>query len=117
MVAERFLEEGYLVVVTDYRGHQLAGKEGPREFSYAGDIVSVIRYPKELPYVDPERVGLDGGSLAWETSILTLGEESVAALVLNAPGANTYIKVSRDAVQPNRPSDGVLSPTTASINS
>ena len=67
MVAERFIEEGYLVVVTDYRGRQLAGKEGPREFSYAGDIVSVIRYTKQLPYVDPERVGLYSGSLGSET--------------------------------------------------
>lgn len=109
MVAERFLEEGYLVVVTDYRGRQLAGREGPREFSYASDVVSVVRYTKQLPYVDPERVGLYSGSLGSETSILALGEESVAAAVLNAPGAYTYMRVSRDEVQPNRPSDGELS--------
>ena len=107
-VSERFLKEGYLVVVTDYRARQLRGREGPTEFSYAGDIVSVIRYTKQLPYVDAQRVGLYSGSLGSESSILALGEESVAAAVLNAPGGYTSMKVSRD-VQPHRPSDDVLS--------
>lgn len=95
MAAERFLKEGYVVVVTDYRGRQLTGKEGPKDFSYAADVVSVIRYAKLLPYVDSEKVCVYSGSLGSESSVLALGEESVAAAVINAPAGYTYMKVSR----------------------
>lgn len=96
MVAERFLEEGYVVIVSDYRGRQSDGKEGPEDFSYAADVVSVIRYAKKLSTVDSEKVCLYSGSLGSESSVLALGKEPVAAAVVNAPAGFTYMKVSRD---------------------
>jgi len=96
MAAERFLNEGYMVVVADYRGQQLQGKEGPEDYSYSADIVSVIRYTKKLPSVDSEKVCLYSGSLGSESSVLALGKESVAAAVVNAPAGFTYMKVSRN---------------------
>ena len=77
MAAQRFLKEGHLVIVTDYRGRQVRGKEGPKDFSYAADVVSVIRYAKKLPFVDSAKVCVYSGSLGSESTVLALGEEPV----------------------------------------
>jgi len=112
MVAERFLKEGYVVVVSDYRARELPGKEGPKDFSYAGDIVSMIRYTKRLPYVDPDKVCIYSGSLGSESSVLALGEESVAAAVINAPAGFTYLRVPRARLS-SKPHSGDILPDDA----
>ena len=96
MVAARLLEEGYVVIVADYRGRLVSGKEGPKDFSYAADVVSVIRYTKKLQDVDPAKVCVFSGSLGSETTLLALGEESVAAAVINAPGGYSILKIDRE---------------------
>ena len=97
MVAERFRKEGYVVIVTDYRGRQVKGKDGPKDFSHASDVVSVIRYAKKLQDVVPAKVCVFSGSLGSETTLLALGEESVAAAVINAPGGYSILSIDREA--------------------
>lgn len=96
MVVERFVKEGYIALYCDYRKLRKPGKDRPQNIPYPADIVSVIRYTKNLPEVDAEKVCLYSGSLGSETSILALGEEPVAAAVLNAPPGWTYMKVSQE---------------------
>jgi uncharacterized protein len=108
MVGEAFLNDGYVVLTADYRSRQTRGKEGPTELSYAGDVVTTIRYTKQLSYVDAEKVCVYSGSLGSESSILALGEESVAAAVLNAPGGFTTLRVNREAITRERNTGAML---------
>jgi dipeptidyl aminopeptidase/acylaminoacyl peptidase len=99
MVGDRFLNEGYVVVKCDYRWKEVTGKEGPEEFSMSSDLVSVIRYTKQLTYVDAEKVCMYSGSHGSENSVLALGLESVAAAVLNSPAGFVYMRMPRESLK------------------
>src|SRR5262245_48790883 len=64
-VWERFLQEGYVVAVADYRGGPgpIAAPVPPNTVSYIDDGISVIQYVKKLPFVDPAKVGAYAVSL------------------------------------------------------
>jgi dipeptidyl aminopeptidase/acylaminoacyl peptidase len=53
-VAQRILQEGFVVFSTDYR-HDLRGKD-------IDDIVTVFEYVSHLPYVDADRIAYFGDS-------------------------------------------------------
>jgi dipeptidyl aminopeptidase/acylaminoacyl peptidase len=65
-VWERFLQEGFVVMVADYRGGDIAQMNAP---SSAGlvtaidDGVAVVAHVRALPFVDPSRVSVYGVSL------------------------------------------------------
>ena len=87
-------------------GVRSGGKEGPKDFSYAADVVSVIRYAKKLPFVDSAKVCVYSGSLGSESTVLALEEEPVAAAVINVPAGYTFLKASREALSAKpRPDD------------
>ena len=65
-VWERFLQEGYVVVVADYRGgdwNQMSTPSTTGLVTSIDDGLAVIDYVKALPYVDPARINLYGVSL------------------------------------------------------
>jgi dipeptidyl aminopeptidase/acylaminoacyl peptidase len=65
-VWERFLQEGYVVAVADYRGGNMNLMSAPSTNGMVTSIddgLAVIDYVKALPYVDSDRINLYGVSL------------------------------------------------------
>jgi dienelactone hydrolase len=65
-VWERFLQEGYVVVVADYRGGDMRRMNAPSEgglVTAIDDGVAMVDHVKALPYVDASHVSLYGVSL------------------------------------------------------
>ncbi len=54
-VQNAFLKEGYVIMCTDYRRHDF----GRREID---DVIAAFEHLRQLPEVDPKRVGIVGGS-------------------------------------------------------
>jgi dipeptidyl aminopeptidase/acylaminoacyl peptidase len=107
MASDRFLKEGYAVVSCDYRRSPVEGNNGPTDPSFAADVVAVIRFAKSIAEVDPTKVCIYSGSLGSESTVLALGEESVAAAVINSPAGYTYMHAARD--NPDWKSGAILS--------
>ena len=65
-VWERFLQEGFVVIVADYRGGSMQLMSTPSTtglITSTDDGLAMIDYVKALPYVDPDRINLYGVSL------------------------------------------------------
>jgi dienelactone hydrolase len=64
-VWERFLQEGFVVAVADYRGGEYNTVNAPSDSvtTAIDDGISVIDYVRALPYVDDSRISLYGVSL------------------------------------------------------
>jgi dipeptidyl aminopeptidase/acylaminoacyl peptidase len=88
-VWERFLQEGFVVVVGDYRGGDWDTANVPSTGSDAtaiDDGLAVIDHVEKLPYVDPSRVSLYGASLGGNlVSFLISKKPTIHAAVLGAP--------------------------------
>lgn len=87
-VWERFLQEGYVVAVADYRrlvGKDLSAPTPAEELSYVDDGVAVVDYLRTLPYVDKERVNVYGVSLGGNLALHLVGRAKIKAAVLGAP--------------------------------
>jgi dipeptidyl aminopeptidase/acylaminoacyl peptidase len=97
-VFERFLQDGYVTVVSDYRAAQLmpAPPQDPNAVTYADDAVSVLEYVKKLPYVDPERINVYGVSLGGDVVMNLISRTKVRAAILGAPAPIRFL-----GVQPN----------------
>jgi dienelactone hydrolase len=99
-VWERFLQEGFVVVVADYRGGNMNLTSSP---STAGVITSiddglaVIDYVKSLPYVDADRLSLYGVSLGGNLVMNLVSRVPVRAAVLGAPAAIWFLGLNMPA--------------------
>lgn len=84
---ERFLEEGFVVVVADYRhptGTGFADALASGAVTYADDGASVVEYVRGLPYVDAEKVVVYGVSLGGSVVLHMLRDVDVAGAMLGA---------------------------------
>ena len=72
-----FVEAGYVAVASQYRGN--AGSEGREEFGGAdvNDVLNLLPLLKQLPYVDPERIGMMGHSRGGMVTYLALKQETL----------------------------------------
>jgi dipeptidyl aminopeptidase/acylaminoacyl peptidase len=84
---ERLLQEGYAVVVADYRNNTTPIDDAaPADrTTYVDDGVSVIDYVRALSYVDPNRIGIYGVSRGGNLAIFLATRAKVRATVLGAP--------------------------------
>lgn len=64
-VWERFLQEGFVVIVADYRGGDMNEVSAPSADAVTSidDGLAVVEHVKQLPYVDSTRINLYGVSL------------------------------------------------------
>lgn len=94
-VWERFLQEGYVVVVADYRGGMnMAGMIRPvakDQITYVDDGLAVVDYVRSLPYVDRSRINIYGVSLGGNLILHLLGRTSVHAAIVGAPAAMSFL--------------------------
>ena len=103
-VWERFLQEGYVVVVADYRGGNMnlvsaASTEGM--ITSIDDGLAVIDYVKSLPYVDPNRLNLYGVSLGGNLVMNLVSRVQVNSAILGAPAAIWFLGIKMPSGPPS----------------
>jgi len=98
-VWERFLQEGYVVAVADYRGGDMWATSEPSTGANAtaiDDGLAVIAHVRGLPYVDDARVSLYGVSLGGNlVSYLVSKDQMIHAAVLGAPAPFWFLGLER----------------------
>lgn len=102
-VWERFLQEGFVVAVADYRGGDWNVVNVPSNNSTAtaiDDGLSVIEYVRQLAYVDPKQVNLYGVSLGGNLVMFLVSKDpSIHAAILGAPAPIWFLGAQR-SLQP-----------------
>jgi dipeptidyl aminopeptidase/acylaminoacyl peptidase len=100
-VWERFLQEGFVVAVADYRGGDWSTMNVPSAGASAtaiDDGLAVIDFVKTLPYVDASRVSLYGVSLGGNlVAYLVSKVPTIHAAVLGAPAPIWFLGVPMPA--------------------
>jgi dienelactone hydrolase len=105
-VWERFLQEGYVVVVADYRGGdwELMNTPSPKLITAIDDGVSVIEHVQSLPYVDRANVNVYGVSLGGNLAMFLASRVSTLhAVVAGAPAPIWFLgyKMLPDGSRPD----------------
>jgi dienelactone hydrolase len=93
-VWERFLREGFVVVVADYRGGDMNLMSAPSAngiFTAIDDGMMVIDYVKALPYVDPGHLNLYGVSLGGNLVMQLVSRVTVNSAIVGAPAAIWFL--------------------------
>jgi len=106
-VWERFLKEGYVVAVADYRGGNMNLTSAPSStgmITSIDDGLAVIDYLKSLPYVDPDRLNLYGVSLGGNLVMNLVSRVPVHAAIVGAPAVMWFLGIP---MPPPRPAAGV----------
>jgi len=105
-VWERFLQEGYVVVVADYRGGNMNLMSSPSSngvITSIDDGLAVIDYVKALPYVDPNRLNLYGVSLGGNLVMNLVSRVHVNSAIVGAPAAIWFLGIPMTAGAPAGP--------------
>jgi dipeptidyl aminopeptidase/acylaminoacyl peptidase len=93
-VWERYLEEGYVVAVADYRGGDFNLMSTPSNKGIVTSIddgLAVIDYVRALPYVDPDRINLYGVSLGGNLVMFLASKVPVHSAIAGAPAAVWFL--------------------------
>ncbi|HEX5006373.1 MAG TPA: prolyl oligopeptidase family serine peptidase, partial [Hyphomonadaceae bacterium] len=96
-VWERFLQEGYVVAVADYRGgnmNLMSSASSTGMITSIDDGLAVIDYVKALPFVDPARLNLYGVSLGGNLVMNLISRAPVNAAIVGAPAAMWFLGIS-----------------------
>ncbi|HVN03640.1 MAG TPA: dienelactone hydrolase family protein [Bryobacteraceae bacterium] len=95
-VWERFLQEGYVVAVADYRGGNMMLTSSPSTngaVTSIDDGLAVIDYVKTLPYVDPGRINLYGVSLGGNLVMYLISKVPVHSAIVGAPAVLWFLGI------------------------
>jgi len=92
---ERFLKEGYVVVVADYRQPtpMMASVADAKSPTYVDDGLAVIEWLRTQKYVNPERISVYGVSLGGNLVAHLIGRTKLHAAVLGAPAVIEFLGV------------------------
>ncbi len=121
---EQFLKAGYAVAWLRYRaevelayhkygklvedvrqGRQLLNR-GPLEYE---DVIAIIEYVKELPYVDPDRIGYMGVSHGGEMAFKITSEyDGLAAAIASEPANHEFLALTPDNTAHVNPDSGMM---------
>jgi dipeptidyl aminopeptidase/acylaminoacyl peptidase len=97
-VWERFLQEGFVVAVADYRGGDWNTMNTPSTSGAAtaiDDGLAVVEHVRALPYVDPARISLYGVSLGGNLVAYLISKvPTIQAAILGAPAPIWFLGVS-----------------------
>jgi dipeptidyl aminopeptidase/acylaminoacyl peptidase len=102
-VFERFLQEGYVIVIADYRAVNFATLADPPPadaITYADDAVAVVDHVKKLPFVDANRIHVYGVSLGGDVTMHLLARTSVRAAILGAGAPIRFLGVKPNPSAP-----------------
>ena len=88
-VWERFLQEGFVVAVADYRGGDMNATSVPSTSAQptaVDDGLAVVEHVRSLPYVDATRISLYGVSLGGNLVLHLVSKmPAIKAAILGAP--------------------------------
>jgi dipeptidyl aminopeptidase/acylaminoacyl peptidase len=116
-VWERFLQEGFVVAVADYRGgdwNTVNVPSAPGQTTAIDDGLAVIEHVKRLPYVDPTRINLYGVSLGGNlVSFLISKVPEIHAAILGAPAPIWFLGMQRPG--PGFPDPSAAKPDAAVV--
>ncbi len=96
---ERFLQEGYVVAVADYRhpvGLGLGDALPEKQATYADDAVAIYGHVTGLPYVRKDRVTIYGVSLGGSVTMHLLAQVKPWRAILGAGAPMAFFGMSRD---------------------
>ncbi|MDX2182124.1 MAG: prolyl oligopeptidase family serine peptidase [Bryobacteraceae bacterium] len=96
---ERFLQEGFVVAVADYRhpvGYELGAPMNEKQATYADDAVAVFEHLSSLPYVDKSRITVYGVSLGGSVTMHLLARAKPWRAILGAGAPMAFFGMSRD---------------------
>jgi dipeptidyl-peptidase-4 len=96
-VWERFLQEGFVVAVADYRGgnmNLMSSASTTGMITSIDDGLAVIDYVKSLPYVDPNRLNLYGVSLGGNLVMNLVSRVPVNSVIAGAPAAIWFLGIA-----------------------
>jgi CubicO group peptidase (beta-lactamase class C family)/dienelactone hydrolase len=102
-VWERFLQEGYVVVVADYRRIDFRDMSKPiasGQASYVDDGIAVVDYVADLPYVDKSRINVYGVSLGGNLVLHLIARRPVHAAILGAPAPMSFLGATLPPARP-----------------
>ena len=88
---EDFIQAGWAVYSIDYRPFEKIAIE-PIEFD---DSVEAIRTVRKFPFIDPDRVGLMGGSHGAQVGSRVVSRVDLSGAILCAPAALDLIEVKK----------------------
>jgi dienelactone hydrolase len=114
-VWERFLQEGFVVAVADYRGGDMNSVSSPSadRVTAIDDGIAVIEHVKQLAYVDAARISLYGVSLGGNLVLFLAAKvPTLHAVVAGAPAPIWFLGHTLPASGP-RPDFGKLAPDEA----
>jgi dienelactone hydrolase len=105
-VWERFLQEGFTVVVADYRGGdwELMNTPSPKLVTAIDDGIAVVEYVQNLPYVDRTQVNVYGVSLGGNLAMFLASRvPTLHAVVAGAPAPIWFLgyKMLPDGSRPD----------------
>ena len=95
-VWERFLQEGYVVAVADYRGgnmNLMSASSTTGVITSIDDGLAVIDYVKALKYVDADRINLYGVSLGGNLVMQLISRVQVNSAIVGAPAAMWFLGI------------------------
>jgi dipeptidyl aminopeptidase/acylaminoacyl peptidase len=112
-VWERFLQEGFVVIVADYRGGDMNRMNRPSSeglVTAVDDGISIINHVAALPYVDAKEVSLYGVSLGGNlVMFLAAKVPTVKAVIAGAPAPIWFLGFDVPA-QGDRPDYASMEP-------
>lgn len=96
-VWERFLQEGFVVAVADYRGGDWDTMNKPSDsglITAIDDGIAVVEHVTALPYVDPDRISVYGVSLGGNLVMFLASKiPTLRAVVAGAPAPMWFLGV------------------------
>ena len=102
-VWERFLQEGFVVVVADYRGGDMNSVSSPEpdKVTAIDDGIAVIEHVKQLAYVDAARISLYGVSLGGNLVLFLASKvPTLRSVVAGAPAPIWFLGYTLPATGP-----------------
>ncbi len=97
-VWERFLQEGFVVAVADYRGgmnfRRMIEPIAADQVTYVDDGIAVVDHVRALAYVDPARIHVYGVSLGGNLVMHLIGRTRVSTAILGAPATMSFLGTS-----------------------
>ena len=106
-VWERFLQEGFVVAVADYRGgnmNLMSAASTNGMITSIDDGLTMIDYIKSLPYVDADRISLYGVSLGGNLVMQLISRvPSIHAAIVGAPAAMWFLGMTLPPGGPGGP--------------
>src|SRR3954465_14609325 len=93
-------------LVEDRRQRRQLFNRGPLEYE---DVISIVKYVKNLPFIAPDRIGYMGMSHGGEMALKIASEyHGVRAMIANEPAAHEFLRLRPDETAHINPSTGLL---------